>query len=365
MDQISKSNSLNDIWRHVELPPPQELRHVVRGAYDVQKPFLVRQLEQERVTCRCCAWTPRATVYKNLLGVAVSYMIIFSAFLAVLGLQASINEGGGLGLTSSSVVYALFFFSGLYTPSIMRLLGSKYAMVLGYVAMSLYTVSNYYRGWISLMLGSVCLGVFFGPLWASLNIHITKVALRHAPDLNEAPSYLIGLFTGVLTLFYKLAYIPANIASAAILFNSRNTTDTDIFPEQGDECNNTEAANVEEKYIYMLISVYVAFDIVAIAVCVIFVDHLGSYVVKPFTQEVATQTYLIEPTTMTLKMLVNKKMVLILPMMIMDGYVISITLGQLAKVSYDIILIIIIVHVCYVNICRVTVITILLLVGGD
>lgn len=336
---MDKSGSADDVWRQVTLPPPRELRYVIRGAYEnARKPFLVRQLEKERLTCRCCTWSPRARAYKNLLGVSVSYMIIFSAFLAILGLQASINEGGGLGLTSSAVVYILFLFSGVYTTSIVRLLGSKYALMLGYVAMSLYTVSNYYRGWVSLMLGSVCLGAFFGPLWASLNIHITKVALRYAPDLNEAPGYLIGLFTGVLTLFYKLAYIPANIASSAILFNSRNTTttgNTDIFPDLGDKCNNTEAANIQDAYIYILISVFVTFDIVAIAVCMLFVDHLGSYTVEPFTPGVATRSYLTEPIVMTLKMLVNWKLLLILPMMVMDGYVISITLGQLAKVSRD------------------------------
>ena len=69
--------------------------------------------------------------------------------------------------------------------------------------MLIYTLSNFYPHWYTLIPGSICLGLALGPLWASLNVHITTVAIRFAPNLNETPGYVVALFTGIHTFFIK------------------------------------------------------------------------------------------------------------------------------------------------------------------
>ena len=327
---LTSASSHFDLRRQSELPSPETLKNFFQN-YNRRPSWL----EKERSTCHCCSWSLKAKAYKNLLGVSVSYWIIFSAFLAVVGLQSSLNEQDGLGLASLCTLYTCFVFSGLFTSSVVRLFGTKYNLVMCYIVMLIYTLSNFYPHWYTLIPGSICLGLAFGPLWASLNVHITTVAIRFAPALNETPGYVVALFTGIHTFFYKMSYIPANLASSAILFSERTVNSSDGGPlidtSLGTVCNNTEAANVDRIYIYILFSIYVVFDIVAIIICLSFVDHLGTNtrfhtIGKMFT------LYFKKPFIATIKMFTEWKMLMILPMMILDGFVISFALGQFAKV---------------------------------
>ena len=69
--------------------------------------------------------------------------------------------------------------------------------------MLIYTLSNFYPHWYTLIPGSICLGLAFGPLWASLNVHITTVAIRFAPNLNETSSKF-ALVSSAITMCYLL-----------------------------------------------------------------------------------------------------------------------------------------------------------------
>ena len=322
----SISNSLCDVRRHYELPSPQELRDFMHDGE--QKPSL---LSEERATCKCCSWSPKAKAYKNLFGIAVSYMILFSVFLAVISLQSSVNEADSLGLASLCTLYGIFIFSGLYTSSVIRLFGTKYTLIVCYVGLTVYTISNYYPHWYTLIPGSVCVGIVFGPLWASLNIHITTVAIHYAPALKENPAYLVSLFTGIHTMFYKLAYIPSNLASSVILLNGRQENTSIVETSLDNICNNTEAANLDRLYLYILLSVYIVFDILAIVILISFVDHLGVDT-RLLSVSKMYELYFKKPFVATLKMFLNWKLILIAPMMGFDGFVISFGLGQFAKV---------------------------------
>ena len=322
----SISNSLCDVRRHYELPSPQELRDFMHDGE--QKPSL---LSEERATCKCCSWSPKAKAYKNLFGIAVSYMILFSVFLAVISLQSSVNEADSLGLASLCTLYGIFIFSGLYTSSVIRLFGTKYTLIVCYVGLTVYTISNYYPHWYTLIPGSVCVGIVFGPLWASLNIHITTVAIHYAPALKENPAYLVSLFTGIHTMFYKLAYIPSNLASSVILLNGRQENTSIVETSLDNICNNTGAANLDRLYLYILLSVYIVFDILAIVILISFVDHLGVDT-RLLSVSKMYELYFKKPFVATLKMFLNWKLILIAPMMGFDGFVISFGLGQFAKV---------------------------------
>ena len=326
MSGFKISNSLCDVRRQCELPTPQELRDLMQDGE--QKPSL---LSEERATCRCCSWSPKAKAYKNLFGIAVSYMILFSVHLAVVGLQSSVNDDDGLGLASLCILYGIFIFSGFYSSSVIRLFGTKYTLIVCYVGFTLYTSSNYYPHWYTLIPGSVCVGIVFGPLLASLNTHITTIAIQCAPALKENSTYLVSLFTGILAMFYKLSYIPANLASSVILLNGRQENTSILDTSLGDICNNTEAMNFDRLYLYILLSVYVVFDIVAIVILISFVDHLGVDT-RFLSVSKMYEIYFKKPFVATFKMFLNWKLILIAPMMGFDGFVVSFGLGQFAKV---------------------------------
>lgn len=343
-----KSSSLLDLRRQSELPSPSQLKDIIEG----RRPSL---LEKERKTCQCLSWSAKAVAYKNLFGVSISYWIIFSAFLVVVGLQSSLNEE--LGLVSLSVLYVTFLLSGFYTSAFLRLLGTKLNLLISYTAMLIYTLSNYYPHWYTLVPGSICLGLAFGPLWASLNVHVTTSARRFAQASHEKPAYIIFLFTGIHTLCYKLAYIPANIASTVILFARRSDSPLNV---SDDICNNTEAANVGEVPLYTMLSLYVIFDIIAIVIVLVFVDHLGTSTrLHSFGKMMSL--YFKQPVIATIKMLFEWKMLLIFPMIILDGFVISFGLGRFAKVSLHNIMI----HCMSIYFCSTMYLIVLVSIGLD
>lgn len=322
------SSSFLDLRRGSKLPSPTQLKEFIQG--NERRPSL---FEEERVTFKFCAYSPKAAAYKNLLGVSISYLIIFSAFLAVVGLQSSLNDNNNLGLVSLSVLYCTFLISGLYTSGLLRFFGTKVNLLVSYGAMLVYTLCNYYPHWFTLVTGSVILGLCFGPLWASLNVHIVTVARRYCTSCQESPLYIISLFTGIHTMCYKFAYVPANIASTIILFLGRsdNTEEMMTLNVSDKICNNTEAGNVNEVSIYTMLSLYVIFDIVAIVIVLLTVDHLGTDT-KFHSCGKMVDVFLKVPLVSTLKVLVDWKMLLIGPMMAFDGFIISFVLGRVSRV---------------------------------
>ena len=195
--------------------------------------------------------------------------------IALFGLQSSFNAAQGLGLSALVIHYGCFIFSGILASSVIKVFGTKYTVLLAYCLMSTYILANYYPQWYTLLPASVISGLAEGPLFASLNVHITTVAIRYAPDLNENSDNLIALFTGIFTLFYKLAYVPGNIATTVILFAERGTDDI-IDTSLGSICNNTEVQDLDKTYVYILMSTYVLFAILAIFITFTLLDHFGT-----------------------------------------------------------------------------------------
>lgn len=292
-------------------------------------------LEKERRTLRSCFTSPKAIAYKNLLGVSVSYWIIFGAYLAVIGLQSSLNEE--LGLASLSLLYGIFFFSGFYTSAVVSLLGTKITLLICYTIMLLYTVSNYYPSWYTLIAGSIIYGLGNGPLWTSLNVHVTTVARHYSNSTNDTAAYLISFFIGIFTMFVKLGFIPANVASSIILLLRSSSTSDDRgdgnYSSLNDTvCTDTEASEVSDESLYIILSVDIFFGLLAIIILVMFVDHLGTKT-RLHSFGKMFSLYFKEPFIATLKMFIEWKMLMILPMMAFDGFAISFTLGAFSRVK--------------------------------
>ena len=170
-------------------------------------------MEEEKETCQCCTWTPKAKAYKNLLGAGLSFMLVVSAMIALVSLQSSLNSEGGLGIASLAVTNGVFLVSGLFNSSIIYVFGTKYTASISIVFFSVFSLLNYYPRWYTLIPGAVCLGIGLGTIFSSLNVHMTTIALQYAKALKETPEYIVSLFLGILTMFSKLSYIPGNLAT--------------------------------------------------------------------------------------------------------------------------------------------------------
>ena len=289
-------------------------------------------------TCTCeSSSKPKAKAYKNLLAVAVSFALVNGAHTAVISLQSSLNEQDGLGLISLIVVCFCFIVSILYTSATVNLIGSKYTILFAYVSSLVYNLMNFYPHWYTIIPGCVIFGLSLGPSWASQIGHITTAARHYASHLSKNPFYFISLFNGVHTLFLKFGHVISNLASSVVFFSSHaaNISHGEPFIETslGEVCNNTEAATVDKLYVYILLSTCVVFDVVAIIICITLVDNFGTNN-KLQSLGKMDQVYLqIKlPLLETMKMFLNWKILMILPMITMDGFVLSFSLGEFTKV---------------------------------
>ena len=128
------------------------------------------------------------------------------------------------------------------------------------MSLTAYTLLNFYPSWYTLMPGSVIAGLGSGTVFGIGSYsHVNTIAVKSALTFKEDPKVLISLFTGVFTFFYKVAYFPANIVSSAVLLNNKETS---ISVVQGNNsCNNIKTANLDKLYMYILLSVFVVFDL--------------------------------------------------------------------------------------------------------
>ena len=280
--------------------------------------------------------------YKNVYGLSLAYVVLFTAFVGLQNLQSSINSAGGLGLVTLSLLYAVFIVAGFVTPGFLKLFGTKYSLLFGFVCHLIYTLANYHPIWYTLVPGSLLIGFASAPIWAAASTHLAKVAVTVAPSLGKKQDYLISKFTGVFFFFFQFSQVPGNLASSLILFPYSEDVAVDLDSvtifnisnetSKSEACDIITSQSFDIKYLYILVSVYVVFIVTSIVLLLVFVDHLptsNSF----FTTEKKLELYLKKPLVELLKVLTDVKMVLIAPMVVYNGMELAFAFGTFTEVS--------------------------------
>ena len=272
-------------------------------------------------------------MYKNLVGLGMSFLLVFSAFLSLRNLQSSINSEGGLGLVTLSILYLFYALAGFVTPGIIRLLGTKYSLLGGFVCHLLYVVANYYPSWYTLIPASVLLGFASAPIWAAENAHLVKIAVVAAPALGLNQEHLISYLVGIFFTFFQGAQVPGNLASSLIFFPWNN--DSGSLHDIGvtEQCGGiTQGAGLDRIYLYILSSVYFFFVVFGILFLLVLVDHfpIEREPNKSFLQKL--KLYFGDPFVDLVKLMTNYRMVLIAPIAIVNRLVQGFVIGTFTKV---------------------------------
>lgn len=291
-----------------------------------------------------CTLGPKSTAYKNLFGLALSYLAVFGAFLGIQALQSSLNQEANLGLTSLCVLNGCFMLSTLITPTIIRLAGTKYSLIGGYVVFLLYTVCNAYPDWYTLIPSSFLLGIAFGPVWASLNTHATNVAIKYAPAFNQKAQHLIILFSGVLSFHIQLAQASGNLISSLVLIScdtsSNNTVTANLTNitttscDSSEFCNNTSALTLDRVCLYVLLAVYATMDLIGIGIASIMLDSVKTDT-QFFSGSQIWKIYIKEPLIEIYRATISWKMVLLIPPTLFNGMELAFLAGRFSQVRVN------------------------------
>lgn len=287
-------------------------------------------LKEEKETFTFCNCSDRLKAYKNLFAACVSFIACFGSFLAILSLQSSINSEAGLGLASSALVYGTLIIASFFGPSYVKLIGTKYALISGYILFLLYTLCNYYPSWYTLIPGAILNGIGQPPIWIAIYAHVISVAIRYSSALKESPGNAISLFAGAVAASVKLAQVVGSLISSFILVGIEGGNST------GDTCNDSFGSPIKPGPIfYTLISTYVLVGIFGIIVAAVFMDHLGTDQ-EFLSPSKMCKNYLCKYIVVILKTLIDWKMLLILPLIIFNGIQLGFITGVFPKVICDI-----------------------------
>ncbi|XP_046382066.1 protein unc-93 homolog A-like [Haliotis rufescens] len=216
--------------------------------------------------------------WRETLVVSASFMSAYTAYLALQSLQSSLNQEQGLGVVSLACLYGTIILSGILTPPFIRLVGPKWTLVVAWVCHSVYTASNFYPTWSTLIPASILLGAIAGPMWTAQGLYITTNGERIAKTTGQKLHSILSKLNGVFFMCYESTQITGNLISSLVL-KQGSYTDTNVTRWCGaDNCptagNGTEIAEPEPQIVYILLGVFLVCDVVGLALTVFLLPPL-------------------------------------------------------------------------------------------
>ncbi|XP_067669510.1 protein unc-93 homolog A-like [Haliotis asinina] len=209
---------------------------------------------------------------------SAAFFAAFSAYVAIQNLQSSLNEEADLGIISLSVLYASIIFSGIMAPAVIRFMGIKMSLILSWVIHLLYTSSNFYPAFYTLIPSSILLGAISGFLWTSQSIYISVCSYSLAKSTGAEPYDVLSKLNGLFFTVYETTQIPGNLVSSLILQSGTYSNVTGKAVCGSDYCpgvaNGTDIATPEMSLVYIFLGVCLGCGVIALIITVVFLPPL-------------------------------------------------------------------------------------------
>ncbi|XP_071060052.1 protein unc-93 homolog B1-like [Pseudochaenichthys georgianus] len=186
----------------------------------------------------------RLGVIKNVLAASVGAMILYSVYMGLLQMQLILHydmtyrevKYSNLGLEDIDHkmlmgINVTPIIGLLYTPVLIRFLGTKWMMFLASGIYALFVSTNYWERYYTLVPSAVAIGVAIVPLWASLGNYITRMAQQyyeyvnyreeHVQEQKKLPkgachSYII-VFQSIFFIIFHLSFVFAEFPMRFVL----------------------------------------------------------------------------------------------------------------------------------------------------
>ncbi|CAN9509891.1 unnamed protein product [Ophioblennius macclurei] len=186
----------------------------------------------------------RLGVIKNVLAASVGAMIVYSVYMGLLQMQLILHydmtyrevKYSNLGLEDIDRkmlmgINVTPIVGLLYTPVLIRFLGTKWMMFLASGIYALFVSTNYWERYYTLVPSAVAIGATIVPFWTSLGNYITRMAQQyyeyvnykqeHVQDQKKLPkgachSYII-VFQSVFYIIFNLSFVFAEFPMSLFL----------------------------------------------------------------------------------------------------------------------------------------------------
>lgn len=217
---------------------------------------------------------------RNTYILSASFFFVFTAYLAIQNLQSSLNQEAGLGVTSLSCLYGFIIISAVLAPTVLKVIGGKLALVIAWILHIVYTLSNFYPTFGTLIPSSILLGLVSGPLWTAQSIYITRNAYSLADRTGKDAHVLLSRLNGIFFTIYELTQISGNIVSSAVLYKSASHSSNASSTTCGvNDCpaisgNATVLDQPSSDVVYTMLGVFLVFDVIGLILTATFLPPL-------------------------------------------------------------------------------------------
>lgn len=272
----------------------------------------------------CCTTAPIQWGSRNLIASSVSFALVLSAFIGLQSIQTTLN-GNVLGVLSLSLVYGIYFIFGFITPSIVRVLGSKYSLLFGCLCHTVYIATNFHPQLYTLIPSSILLGIGTGPIWAGQCAHIGTVAFTITSHLKDSINLHLGRSVVIFFCLYQVSHIMGNLISSLAWFQYEDRI-------VGNETCSINNLNIMPTRFFSMLSVFLALNIAGVIIVLLFVDHVQSQSNMKVMKS-KFRRYLKDPLTELIRVSLCWKMLLLGPISLYSGIQLSFAYGSFTLVS--------------------------------
>ncbi|KAK8665929.1 hypothetical protein V6N13_006085 [Hibiscus sabdariffa] len=146
-----------------------------------------------------------------------SFLLVFLAYGAAQNLETTVNARGNLGTVTLGILYVSFAVFSLFASLVVRVMGSKNALVLGTTGYWLFIAANLKPTWYTMIPVSLFLGFAASIIWVGEGTYLTSLARNHASDSNLHEGTVIGNFNGEFWAMFALHQFVGNLITLAVL----------------------------------------------------------------------------------------------------------------------------------------------------
>lgn len=269
--------------------------------------------------------------YRNIVGQFLGVVCSLSPFLGILYMQSSINTIEGLGLLTNATSFSTLIISIFAAPFIVSVAGTKPSLCLSSIIFTIYTLSNFYPHWFTLLPAAALTGLALGLLWVAMYSHATATALKFHDALKENKENCTVLLASTTGVSVQLAGMVGASVSSIVLLNLKTTVNyNDSFID-----NDTSSCGVYEEghevsdvLYYPLIGIYALLNIISLFVILVFVDNF-----KSESEFVTMRTQLYASLKSLISCLFNVTVILLFPMFTLHGLLLGYVTGDFSKVN--------------------------------
>ena len=153
-------------------------------------------------------------IYKNVLLISGSFLLLFIAFENMSKLQSSINKVDNLGTWSTTAVYISLILSCMFMPSVLiKYLKVKWTLVASMFCYTTYMAAQFYPAFETLIPTALLLGLGAAPLWSAKCTYLNQVAHRLSILEGVAAEIIVVKFFAIFFFFFQCNSIIGSIIS--------------------------------------------------------------------------------------------------------------------------------------------------------